>query len=157
VQDAKHAAIEARLDRAAESCLRRGATLTELRRHVLMLILNSERPPTAYQLLDRLKAVRSGAAPQTIYRALDFLLEQGLILKVERLSAFIPHMRAGWGPCRAQLLICRSCGAVLVTEDGEIARALEQAAEREGFTVTAATVELEGTCTACAHARSACG
>src|SRR5579875_2497692 len=62
MRDAKHTAIEAQLDRAAELCLQHGATLTELRRHVLMLILSSERPLTAYQLLARLKEVRRGAA-----------------------------------------------------------------------------------------------
>ena len=158
MRDAKHTAIEAQLDRAAELCLQHGATLTELRRHVLMLILSSEKPLTAYQLLARLKEVRRGAAPQTIYRAVEFLLEQGLILKVECLSAFIPYMRTNHPqPCRAQLLICRNCGSVVATEDGLVAQALAQAAGREGFEVDATTIELEGICASCTHQHGARG
>ena len=70
-------------------CQQRGANLTELRRHVLGLILDAASPTGAYELLDRLRQTRRGAAPPTVYRTLDFLLEQGLIHKVERLSAFV--------------------------------------------------------------------
>ncbi len=47
----------------------------------LTLILESDAPLTAYQLLDQLKETRKGAVPATIYRALDFLIEQRLIHK----------------------------------------------------------------------------
>ena len=80
---------EGLLDRAEAICKRRGANLTELRRHVLGLVLDAASPTGAYELLDRLRQTRRGAAPPTIYRALDFLLEQGLIHRVERLSAFV--------------------------------------------------------------------
>ena len=77
------------LDRAEDVCQQRGANLTELRRHVLGLILDAASPTGAYELLDRLRQTRRGAAPPTVYRTLDFLLDQGLIHKVERLSAFV--------------------------------------------------------------------
>src|SRR4029077_13126763 len=80
---------EGLLDRAEASCERRGANLTELRRHVLGLILDAASPTGAYELLDRLRQNRRGAAPPTVYRTLDFLLEQGLIHRIERLSAFV--------------------------------------------------------------------
>ena len=63
--------------------------MTDLRREVLGLILDAEAPTGAYDLLDQLKATRHGAAPPTVYRALEFLLDQGLIHKVERLSAYV--------------------------------------------------------------------
>jgi Fur family zinc uptake transcriptional regulator len=77
------------LDRAEALCARRGAQLTALRRQVLALVLGSEQPLGAYALLDKRKAERAGAAPPPVYRALDFLLDQGLIHKVERLNAFV--------------------------------------------------------------------
>src|SRR5215475_6608479 len=80
---------EALLNRAEAICEHRGANLTELRRHVLGLILDAASPTGAYELLDRLRQNRKGAAPPTVYRALDFLLEQGLIHRIERLSAFV--------------------------------------------------------------------
>src|ERR1700730_3002617 len=104
-------ALGARLDLAAQPCARQGAQLTELRRRVLGLIIEAESPLTAYQLLDRLKETRKGAVPPTIYRALDFLLEQRLIHKLERLNAFIPCTENGHEH-PAQFLICRQCGTV---------------------------------------------
>jgi Fur family transcriptional regulator, zinc uptake regulator len=77
------------LDRADEVCQGRGAALTELRRCVLGLILDAASPSGAYDLLDRLRLTRRRAAPPTVYRTLDFLLDQGLIHKIERLSAFV--------------------------------------------------------------------
>jgi Fur family transcriptional regulator, zinc uptake regulator len=141
------------LDRAGEICQARGARLTDLRRQVLGLILDAEAPTGAYDLLDRLRTTRHGAAPPTVYRALDFLLEHGLIHRLERLSAFVgcvahaPGEDAGHA---AQFLICRTCGRVTELEDHELAHALADAAQRLGFTVNTATIEAEGMCAACA-------
>ena len=146
-----HAAT-ATLDAAAAACARHGAQLTTLRRAVLQLILESDGPATAYQLLDRLKASRAGAAPPTVYRALDFLLEQRLIHKVERLNAFIPCAEASHEHDHhaAQFLICRQCGTVAEIEDDAVAKALAQAAARQGFQPRDAVVELGGICAVCA-------
>ena len=71
---AEHGGEVARALAAAEAaCLRRGAQLTELRRQVLQLVLEAGQPIGAYALLDRLRGARPGAAPPTVYRALDFL------------------------------------------------------------------------------------
>jgi len=143
------ARTEALLDRAASICDRNGARLTALRRQVLGLILDAEAPAGAYDLLGRLRATRLGAAPPTVYRALDFLLEQGLVHKLERLSAFVGCV-AHEEQHAAQFLICRNCGKVFEIEDHQLAHALEDAARRLGFTVGKATIEAEGLCAACA-------
>jgi Fur family zinc uptake transcriptional regulator len=140
---------EGLLDRAGQVCAARGARLTDLRREVLGLILDAEAPTGAYELLDRLRGMRGAAAPPTVYRALDFLQEQGLVHKVERLAAFVGCVAPD--PAHAaQFLICRSCGRVTELEDHELAHALADAAERLGFTVGKATIEAEGQCAACA-------
>lgn len=141
--------IEARLDAAAQDCARHGMQLTPLRRQVLALVIDFDGPATAYQLLDRLKQTRKGAAPPTVYRALDFLLEQGLIHKLTRLNAFIPCAESGHHHHAVQFLICRNCGLVSEIEDQAVTRALTHAAEREGFHPGYAVVELDGTCAAC--------
>ena len=143
--------VTAQLDRAAAACARDGAQLTELRRCVLGLVLEADGPVTAYQLLDRLRKVRKGAVPPTVYRALEFLLEQGLIHRLERLNAFIPCAEAGHRHV-AQFLICRECGSVAEIEDQAAARALTHAAKRQGFRAHDTVVEIEGTCAACAQA-----
>ncbi len=150
---------EALLDRADEVCRRRGANLTELRRRVLGLILDAAAPTGAYDLLDRLRQTRRGAAPPTVYRALDFLLEQGLIHRVERLSAFVGCV-AGCtaGPHdaehthAAQFLICRACGRVIELQSQAVSSALARVAKQAGFSVGTATIEAEGMCSGCAAA-----
>ena len=146
------------LDRAAESCARRGARLTEIRRRVLALVLEARGPLGAYALLDRLKAERANATPVTVYRALDFLLAHGLIHKIERLNAFIACTDDGEHAHQhehaAQFLICRSCGTVAELEDHSIAEAIDRAAEATGFRPDRATIEVEGSCAACAAAAS---
>jgi len=86
-----------------------------------------------------------------VYGALDFLLEQGLIHKLESLSAFVGciadedhhHHHA------AQFLICRTCGKVAEIEDHDLAHALQDAAKRLGFTLGKATIEADGQCAVC--------
>jgi Fur family transcriptional regulator, zinc uptake regulator len=144
--------VTTQLDAAADECARQGAQLTELRRTVLRLVLEADNPATAYQLLDRLKETRKGAAPPTIYRALDFLMERGLIHKIERLNAFVPCNESGHVHHAAQFLICRKCGSVAELDDPEVSKALEKAAHRQSFHTASAVVELDGTCADCAHA-----
>ncbi len=154
-------ALEAALDRAAESCAARGAQLTELRRQVLRLVLASPQPLGAYALLDQLRATRPGAAPPTVYRALDFLQEQGLVHRVERLNAFVgcagpePHAHCGHGHDHPhQFLICGRCGATAEICDDRVARAVAEAAQAVGFAPIRTTVEVEGRCAVCAAAEA---
>lgn len=155
----------AQLDRAEALCHARGSRMTDLRREVLGLVLESKGPAGAYELLERLRATRGGAAPPTVYRALDFLLEQGFVHRVERLAAFVGCIEAplhshaahidgapsGHGHA-AQFLICRRCGQVTEIDDHALAAALGVAARAVGFTVTGATIEAEGICARCAGA-----
>jgi Fur family transcriptional regulator, zinc uptake regulator len=153
------APLEGMLDRAEALCAGRGAQLTELRRQVLRLVLEAEQPVGAYALLDRLKAQRAGAAPPTVYRALDFLREQGLIHKVERLNAYVGCVEAAHHPadcdCGAehdhphQFLICGRCGATAEISDPGVTAALAAAAARAGFSLGRTTVEAEGLCARC--------
>lgn len=153
--DTPHAATDAALDEAARRCAAAGAQLTPLRRLVLRLVLQAGQPVGAYALLERLRGERGGgAAPPTVYRALDFLLEHGLVHKLERLNAFLPCVASHDGPDGGhahphQFLICRACGRAAEVGDHAVARALEEVAARLGFRLERATVEAEGLCAAC--------
>lgn len=149
--------VEAMLDAADAACAAHGARLTPLRRQVLGLVLESDQPIGAYALLDRLKESRSGAAPPTVYRALEFLLERGFVHKVERLNAFIgcrsataPHDHDDHDHAHTvQFLICGKCGRVQELEDESVRSALANAASRAGFAPGRMTVEVEGVCRDC--------
>ena len=146
-----HDALEGQLDAAADACGRSNTQLTELRRTVLGLVLEAERPLTAYQLLDRLRERRRSAMPPTIYRALDFLIENKLIHKVESLNAFVA-CEAGHHEHAIQFLICNACGQVTELEDHGIAHALDSAARERGFVPSGTIVEIEGVCGGCVKA-----
>ena len=145
-----HRDIVAQLKAAEASCAQNGAQLTTLRREVLALILHAQKPVTAYQLLDQLKPIRKSAVPPTIYRTLEFLLENKLIHKIEGLNAFMPCAEADHDHADAQFLICKTCGAAAEIEDQGVSDALAKAAARHGFTPTRAVVEVDGLCSACA-------
>ncbi|MSP04112.1 MAG: transcriptional repressor [Acetobacteraceae bacterium] len=146
-------ATAALLDRAEAICTAKSGRLTPLRREVLGLILDSTSPTGAYDLLEKLRRTRHRAAPPTIYRTLDFLLEHGLVHRLERLSAFIgcvAHEHTVDGHAHAaQFLICRNCRKVVEIGDSELTHTLAHVAGRLGFTVAAATIEAEGLCATC--------
>jgi len=142
--------LQERLARAEQACAKRGARLTDMRRTVLELILQAREPIGAYALLDRLKDRSGHGKPPTIYRALDFLLAQGLIHRVERLNAFVGCHEESDHPHPVQFLICGTCGSVTEFEDEAIGQAVATVAARDGFVVKRSIVEVEGECSACA-------
>lgn len=146
---AKHD-LPAQLRIAEQICAQNGAQLTALRREVLELILKANAPLTAYQLLDQLKLTRKSAVPPTIYRSLEFLLENGLIHKIERLNAFVSCADADHQHADAQFLICKRCGTVVELEDHDISAALAKAVSQHNFTPSRAVVEIDGLCAKCA-------
>lgn len=154
------------LDEAAALCADRGQKLTEQRRRILGFILEHTRPTGAYDLLDRLRAEGKPAAPPTVYRALDFLTAQGLVHRIERLSAFIgcahllesgrhetvPHEHSHHRIESLQFLICTRCRRAFEITDPGIRGAIEAASAASGFNPAGATVEIEGICAECAAA-----
>ena len=147
---AEAAMRETALREAEAACLRRGATLTPLRRQVLELVLEADAPVGAYALLDRLKVSRPGAAPPTVYRALDFLLENGFIHKLESINAFVFCQHPG-DAHQVPFLICDACeNATEVCDDGASAKLIEQQARGFGFRAKAQTLEVHGVCKVCA-------
>ncbi len=140
--------LETALDRAAVLCAARGVRLTQLRRRVLELIWGGHNPLGAYDILGVLKTERRGAAPPTVYRALDFLRAQGLVHRIESLNAFVgcPDPETSHG---GQFLICRACGIAAEFNDAGIDNAIRKSAARAGFVVDRPIIEIEGICPRC--------
>lgn len=139
---------------AAEAvCARRNARLTHLRRRVFEMLWAAHKPTRAYDLLDRLRHEHDGAAPPTVYRALDFLLEHGLIHKLESLNAYIGCVQPD-APHRGQFLICDGCQSVAELDDPEIAKRVLTKARDLGFEVRHQTIEVSGICPDCGDAQN---
>lgn len=138
------------LEKAELICTERGLRLTPLRRRVLELIWTGHEPVGAYELLDRLRDEKRNAAPPTVYRALDFLLEHGLVHRLESLNAFVGCGEAGHRAHEGQFLICQDCGTVGELDDPEIEKLLTRKARGLGFDPRRQTIEIQGLCPDCA-------
>ncbi len=144
--DHDHCVHEA-LNLAEKLCRERSVRLTPLRRRVLELIWEDHRAVKAYDLLGRLKPINA-AKPATVYRALDFLIAQGLIHKLERLNAFI-GCRCSDRPHQGVLLICNRCGQVEELPAQEPVAELMAAIRQTGFAPMRQTLEVLGLCASC--------
>ncbi len=129
-------------------CSAQKLRLTSTRRRVLEMVLGADGPVKAYDLLDQLKRERPGAAPPTIYRALDFLLENNFIHRLETLNAFVSCIHPE-DQHQGQFLICERCQTVTEVHDQSLIRALDQATEVHGFSARHQVLEIYGRCKAC--------
>jgi Fur family zinc uptake transcriptional regulator len=127
----------------------RGVQLTPIRYQVLELIWESHKAVKAYELLDRIKPLQMAAKPPTIYRALEFLSEQGLIHRVESLNAFIGCCCSN-APHEQLLLICKHCQEVEERTATKVMRALAEEFNDAGFIVHSKAIEIHGICSQCA-------
>ena len=141
--------IDAALARATEVCAERKARLTPARQQVLKLIWQSHRPLGAYRILE-LMTEQSGkrVLPPTVYRALDFLLEAGLIHRIASLNAYIgcPFPNSHHNEL---FLICRECGSAAECSAEQVSSAITSTAKRANFQLESQSVELAGLCPQC--------
>ena len=145
----KHSAcISEAISAAEKTCRSRGNRLTPIRRRVLELVWGSHEPVKAYDVLQSLQKERKGAAPPTVYRALDFLLEEGLVHKIESLNAYVGCGKPGHTDS-GQFFICRGCGEVAEIDDPELTRLITKKAEQIGFSTENQVVEIKGACKRC--------
>lgn len=133
---------------ARAHCEKLGVNLTPLRAQILELVWSRHGPIGAYEILERLKAGGRRAAPNTVYRALEFLRETGLVHRLDTLNAFI-GCPSPESPHTAQFLICTECGLAAEVSDPAVKEALAAQARKLGFRVAAQTVEISGLCEPC--------
>lgn len=140
--------IEAQLVLADTLCAQRGKRLTPIRRKVLELLLRHGRSIKAYELLDAIKAERQGAAPPTVYRALDFLVEEGLIHRLDAVNAWSACHDAAGAP-HDLLVVCTHCGAVAEISDPAMSRQLADRVAKTGFALATHETEIRALCPDC--------
>ena len=145
--DHAHCATDV-LRRADDLAKMRHVRLTPVRRRVLQILLEQHRALGAYEVLERLAQDGYGNQPPVAYRALEFLVENGLVHRIQRLNAYLACMHPGEAHAPA-FLICASCSAV-AEAPAEAARVgLDRAAQGLGFRVERVAIEALGLCPAC--------
>ncbi len=145
--DHSHCAHDA-IQRAEALTAATGARLTPVRRRVLEILLEEHKALGAYDVLARLAQDGFGNQPPVAYRALEFLVDQGLAHRIQRLNAFTAcaHMGEVHAPA---FLICRTCHTVAEAAATPARAALEVEAAKAGFQVERTTIEALGLCPAC--------
>lgn len=173
VHDVHHLTPEAILERIQEAksrCHQQGVRFTALRQQIYELVLKSNKPVGAYDLITELQHARlqndtqtthkgpsglsKNVAPPTVYRSLEFLLEQGLIHQLTSLNAYIPccHPRSKH---TAAFLICDKCLQVQECSTLPVQQMMDYAQQDIGFCVSQSVIELRGVCQACQNAEPA--
>jgi len=133
---------------AERLCGEHGLRLTPQRRRVLEAVAASHAAIGAYEIIDAIAADGPRPAPISVYRALDFLVAQGLVHRVDSLSAFVLCASPG-SKHRAQFLICQRCRDIAELRAEAVEAAIAGGAAAVGFQVSWAVVEVFGTCRAC--------
>ena len=145
------AAIEQRIATAKQSCAAQGVRFTPLREQVFRLVLQANQPIGAYDLLAQLqKMSEKTLAPPTIYRSLDFLLENGFIHQLSSSNAFFACCQPD-DKHTAAFLICQCCGEVEEFAHTTVTHAITEVAKNSHFKVNTSVIELLGICRNCQH------
>jgi Fur family zinc uptake transcriptional regulator len=133
---------------AEEQCTAREQRLTPIRRLVLETLLASHQPLGAYDIIDRLPE-ENRPAPITVYRALDFLRDNGLVHRIASRNAFVACVHNHVGDDLVVFLMCERCGAVGEAPGGAVAEALKASSRAAGFSSKSPMIEIAGICSHC--------
>jgi Fur family transcriptional regulator, zinc uptake regulator len=146
--DHNRCAAEA-IDHAERVCEARAQKFTPIRRHVLQALLSSHRPLGAYEVIDELAKSMPRPAPITVYRALEFLMVNGLVHRIESRNAYLACAHDHDAAAMVAFLICDDCGSVGEIPAAPAAQGLNAAARATGFAPKLSVVEITGTCAHC--------
>ncbi|MCA0254993.1 MAG: transcriptional repressor [Proteobacteria bacterium] len=129
--------------------------LTKNQDLVLGALKRSEAPLSAYVILDKLRD-HGFRAPLQVYRALEKLIEMGLVHRLESLNAFVACAHSGESCCShhgtVAFAICNACGHVMEFHDHTVEHRLSDWARGKGFKQEKTTIEIRGLCATCAAA-----
>ena len=129
---------------------RAGAALTPGRRQVLDALCAAGAPLGAYDLIERVRQPNGKRpAPVAIYRALDFLVEKGLVHRLASRSAYLACRSGHAVHAPVVFLLCDACGAADEAVSPALSADLAAVAESAGFSARGQAVEIVGRCARC--------
>ena len=137
------------ISRAEKTCGGRGLRLTPLRRRVLEALAQSHAPLGAYDIVERLEKAGDSAPAMSVYRALDFLVAEGLAHRIESRNAFLACNRGHDTDEVVVFLLCERCKTVAEVTSATLGRELSRAVCTVGFEARAPVLEVAGLCDAC--------
>jgi len=140
--------VASQLEAAQAHCRAQGSRLTAQRKEVLELLLRRGGTAKAYDLQDDMRARHGRVAPSTVYRALEFLMAQHLVHRVDALNTFIA--------CNAEhhahhplLLVCSNCETVTELQDDAAYDAVRKKLRQADSGFVESDIEVKGVCGQC--------
>lgn len=127
---------------------------TKLRQQVFEEIAATNASIGAYEILDRLATKGTRLAPISIYRAIDALIDAGVIHRLESKNAYFACRRLHHDyekGKRPLILACEKCGAVAEVDSDNIFETIDKVAKSASFKPRVRFVEVSGLCPRCAR------
>jgi len=146
--------VAARLAVAESLCAQRGQRFTPIRRKVLELLLRHGRSLKAYELLAAMQSEHPNAAPPTVYRALDFLLAEGLIHRLDAINAWVACVDAEDAHPDLLLIVCTQCGSVAEVHDPDLCQRVSARVAQMNYVATTHEIEIRALCPGCQQTRT---
>ncbi|NWG25552.1 MAG: transcriptional repressor [Pseudorhodoplanes sp.] len=137
------------LAHAERICRERAQRLTPIRRGVLEALLASHKPLGAYDIIERTAPRGTRPAPITVYRALDFLMENGLVHRIESRNAFVACVGEHSAGEIVVFLICERCSEVGEAPSKAVGETIRNASRAAGFSPKSPVIEISGICAHC--------
>ena len=136
------------LDQVEKACSQNGLRFTLSRQEIMSVLVNSRKPKSAYQILEKIQKNSPSAKPATVYRGLDFLCKHGFAHRIESNNAYVAC--ASSSDCTsAQFLICESCDRTVEFHSHKFSNEISEHAKKEDCIITHKMLEIKGICREC--------
>ena len=144
--------VDSAMKEAENICNKNNLRFTDIRKTVLKIIWESHKPIKAYDILDKISGMEFSAKPPTVYRALEFLLENGLVHKINSLNSFIgcPHPLQH---DQCYFIICSACDEIEECCDESISDVIKSVMKKNKFLHKNIAIEINGTCQNCLESK----
>ncbi len=129
-----------------EKLTAKGERFTDARQSVMAALLEFDATTAkAYDIVEAMGNVK----PMTVYRALDFLVAQGLAHRIESLNAYAPCVENHCAHKDSQYLICDKCEKVEELHSHAIDDFIAEQTAKDGFKISTKVIEIHGLCSSC--------
>lgn len=133
------------------ACADRGLQMTALRREIVGILAGADQPLGAYTIIQKLSEAQNRiVAPPTVYRTLDFLVDNGFVVKIESRQAYVACDHLGHDHDHHGIVLsCTRCGRTVEIDSHAVDREIAAVAERLAFRIERKVLEVDGRCGEC--------
>ena len=143
--------LNATISRVDEICRSNNLGFTDIRKQVFEIIIKNNKPIKAYQILDEIRNITNKPShPPTVYRAIDFLIENGFVHKLNSINSFVGCFHPKTHE-ECYFLICKKCNLYQECCDDSLKDRISKTAVHNKFVISNTRLEIEGHCLDCSQ------